>query len=363
MSFLRAFFHFTKKQRNGVFVLLFFILTLQCALYFDEYFYQEGEVSIETYQAYQEFLRQDSLARFKASILPPAFVFNPNEVGDSALRLLGLTYRLRSTVLNYLSKGGRFKRKEDVLKIYGMDTAWYKHVEDFIRLPDAPGHKKETYTAQKQKRFSVFDPNQVEPEQAAEVGLYAWQVKRLKSYRDKVRPFEEPEQLYAVYGFDSSMVRQLLPYVSIDTSALVRPTKVEEANILVDLATADSAMLTRVKGIGGWTAKRIVAYRERLGGFVDKAQLLEVYGMQEERFQAFEQQLVLSSTEVVKLNLNTATFKELLRHPYLNYALVQNIVYFREHTRPFERLEELKQIELVDGVLFAKIAPYLKVGP
>lgn len=361
MPFLKTLLHFSKRQRNGLFVLLFLVFSLQLALYFDELFYRGAEIDHETELAYLEFVKRDSLARVMANTLPAAFPFNPNEANDSVYKALGLPYKLRAKVLNYLSRGGQFRVKRDLLKVYDMDTAWYTHVEGFILLPDTYSYLKNKQSNTKKQRFVPFDPNQVEVGQARELGLYDWQLKRLISYREKVKPFTVPEQLYAVYGFDSALVRDLLPYVQIDTALLTHPAKAEEKLETIDLAVADSAMLTRVRGLGGWTAKRIVEYREKLGGFVRKEQLLEVYGMKPERYATIKDQLTLGSTQVEKLNINTATFKELLRHPYLEYAVVKNIVNFREKTRLFARIEELQQIELVDGHLFAKIAPYLKV--
>lgn len=59
------------------------------------------------------------------------------------------------------------------------------------------------------------------------------------------------------------------------------------------------------------------------------------------------------------MDINNPSFQELVHHPYLSYEQVKSIVNFRENVRPFESVEELKQLELIDDALFSKIANYL----
>ena len=99
---------------------------------------------------------------------------------------------------------------------------------------------------------------------------------------------------------------------------------------LIEINSADSAELDELPGIGLVFAKRIIKYREMLGGYVHPAQLREVYGMDSARFSGFIKLIRVDTSGIRKLDLNKATFKELLAHPYLEYDQVKEIVRFRD---------------------------------
>ena len=86
----------------------------------------------------------------------------------------------------------------------------------------------------------------------------------------------------------------------------------------IDLNAADTTMLQQLPGIGGAYAKWIVDYREKLGGYCETEQLLEVYRMDTNRFNEIERFIKIDSTFIPKrLRINSDAFKVLLKHPYL----------------------------------------------
>ena len=114
-----------------------------------------------------------------------------------------------------------------------------------------------------------------------------------------------------------------------DTAKVETPAEVETT---IDLNTADTALLQQLYGIGPSFAGRIVEYRDKLGGFVTKEQLLEVYAMDSARYEGFKNRITVdSSFSPNKLRINYDSFKTLFRHPYLNYEEVKKIVNYREH--------------------------------
>lgn len=88
---------------------------------------------------------------------------------------------------------------------------------------------------------------------------------------------------------------------------------------VVELNGADSLTLQKVPGIGPAFARRIVRYRDLLGGYHHIEQLLEVYGITPERFADLRPWFRVDSSAIVRRDLNTLSFKEMLRHPYLDY--------------------------------------------
>ena len=99
---------------------------------------------------------------------------------------------------------------------------------------------------------------------------------------------------------------------------------------IIEINTADSLALLDLPGIGPSYAKRILKYRQMLGGFASVAQLMEVYGMDSARLAGFRSRIRVDSAKIRKLDVNKATFKELLAHPYLEYEHVKAIARFRD---------------------------------
>ena len=99
---------------------------------------------------------------------------------------------------------------------------------------------------------------------------------------------------------------------------------------VVELNSADTTRLKQLRGIGSGYAKMIVAYREKLGGFYKTEQLLEVYKFPDETYQKIKHQLSVDTTLIRKIQVNTATVKELKNHPYISYYQALSIVENRE---------------------------------
>lgn len=97
----------------------------------------------------------------------------------------------------------------------------------------------------------------------------------------------------------------------------------------VDLNSADTTLLKRVPGIGSSFARRIVKYRDLLGGYYVVEQLQEVYGMDRERYDAIHPYFTVG-TAVRPLTL---TIDSISYHPYLSWR----------HKRTLRRLLEAEQ--------------------
>ncbi len=98
----------------------------------------------------------------------------------------------------------------------------------------------------------------------------------------------------------------------------------------INLNTADSAALTTLYGIGPYFAKRIIEYRERLGGsFVSEFQLLEIKGIDSARFGSIRGRIAVDGN-VRKMSIADSSFNFLRRNPYIGYGTAKKIVAFRE---------------------------------
>ena len=116
-------------------------------------------------------------------------------------------------------------------------------------------------------------------------------------------------------------------------------------DVIVDLNTADTTLLKQLPGIGSAFAKWIVDYREKLGGYCETHQLLEVYRMDSARYEGIKDYVKIDSTFIPnKLKINSDAFKVLLKHPYLEYDDVKKIVNHREQKGMISSWEQLSKV-------------------
>ena len=131
----------------------------------------------------------------------------------------------------------------------------------------------------------------------------------------------------------------------------------------VELNGADSATLVALRGIGPLTAGRIVQYRDRLGGFVQIEQVLEVQGVREENYRMFSTQIFVDSSKIQKIDINFATPEQLAGHPYLPPRVLDRILKHRQLKGGWSHTGELVEQHILSREQAAKLAPYLHFGP
>ncbi|MEI8006773.1 MAG: helix-hairpin-helix domain-containing protein [Bacteroidota bacterium] len=132
--------------------------------------------------------------------------------------------------------------------------------------------------------------------------------------------------------------------------------------LIVDINTADTLELQRLKGIGPSYARRISGYRNKLGGFINCRQVLEVWGMDTSLYNLIREHIIIKSDSVRKIDINTISFKELMKHPYFPYEITRAVILYRQKHKLFRTVDELHQLEGVNDSVFRRIMPYVQVG-
>ena len=149
-----------------------------------------------------------------------------------------------------------------------------------------------------------------------------------------------------------------------DTSAVAAGDSAGQARRkpkIIELNTADSLALLDLPGIGPVFARRIIKYRQMLGGFAYPGQLKEVYGMDSARLTGFIKLIRIDTSQVRKIDINKATFKELLAHPYLEYDQVKAIARFRDKKGLLKSPGELWAAGVLADSLWNCLSHYLIV--
>ncbi|SDD61226.1 competence protein ComEA helix-hairpin-helix repeat region [Mucilaginibacter pineti] len=217
---------------------------------------------------------------------------------------------------------------------------------------DAADSKKPAYAA-----LFAFNPNNLRAADWEKLGLSERQVKVIKNYEAKGGRFYTKADVKKIYTITDADYKRLEPYINIAADAGY--SKKAAPGEVIEINSADSARLTMIRGIGPAFAMRIIKYRERLGGFYNKEQLKEVFGVDNAKYAEIKNGIAVNAKRLTRLNVNTATFEQLRRFPYLSFKQINAIIEFRNQHGDYESVADLKNIAILDDGILHKIAPYL----
>lgn len=204
--------------------------------------------------------------------------------------------------------------------------------------------------SKKPSELFAFDPNTLEEEGWLRLGFSIAQARVIQNYLRKGGSFKKPEDLRRIYSVSERDYERVKDFIQIARA---------EKEVRIELNSADSLSLLLLKGIGPAFASRILKYRKKLGGFVDKNQLLEVYGMDEERFSTFEDQVWVDSTKIDGIQINHWDEQQLGRHPLIGYKLGEIMVRYRQQHGDFRSVDDLKNIAVMEEEQLKKLRKYL----
>lgn len=234
------------------------------------------------------------------------FLFDPNKISTEQWQLLGLREKTIHTIQNYLSKGGKFRKPEDLKKVYGLFPDEYERLAPFIKI---------------ENRNAEIENMNSNPDR----------------YRDDT-PMMSPKK---VSNHSSDYHPRIYSMVEINS--------------------ADTSQLIALPGIGSKLASRIINFRDKLGGFYSIEQVRETFGLPDSTFQKIKKYLKIENVSVKKININTASLEELKGHPYIRYAIANAVVSFRKEHGDFKKVEELKNLMIITEESYQKIIPYLYI--
>ncbi len=216
----------------------------------------------------------------------------------------------------------------------------------------------------------IFDPNTASESDWIRLGVKEKTAKTILKYISKGGKFYKPEDIKKIWGLRPAVVDRLLPYVSIKKVEREYPQYEKKEyyknafsssrNISkIDINLADTSAFIALPGIGSKLSQRIIAFREKLGGFYSIEQVGETYFLPDSTFQKIKPYLVLNNNPIKRININNATVDEMKVHPYIRYNLANAIIQFRNQHGNFSSVESVKKIMIVTEEMFEKVAPYL----
>jgi len=218
------------------------------------------------------------------------------------------------------------------------------------------------------ERFT-FDPNTLDSLGFVRLGFPEKALKGLLNWRRKGKHFYTAEDLKPLYHLPPAFFDQIYPYIRVGSQNSsfedFYPPKGQYAAIpdIINLNLADSALLDRaLPGIGAVLAHKIVVRRTALGGFIRVEQLKELYPFSDSLFQVLRKHILLDSSGLRKMDLNTVGIEDLRQHPYIGEKVGRNILLYREGIKSYKHIEEIRQVPLMSEEIYRKIAPYFLIN-
>jgi DNA uptake protein ComE-like DNA-binding protein len=205
--------------------------------------------------------------------------------------------------------------------------------------------------------------------------VYIYTTAKYIKYISKGGRFRVADDLRKVWGLRDDEKDRLIPYVRIAgvqeklyTNGYTNnyqpyEKKVYEKKTInnIDINTGDSAAYDALPGIGAGFSRRIIKFRDKLGGFYKVEQVGETFGLPDSVFQKIKPYLKISGDNIHKININTATEEELKAHPYIRWQLAKVITEYKKQHGAYKSLEELKKIMVINEEIYNKIIPYLSL--
>lgn len=299
------------------------------------------------------------------------FVFDPNTVSAADLERLGLSWKQASAFVKYRSRakyGRAFRKPEDLRRLGTLSDQQKDHL---IRYAEIPPEDK--IPAPPPQRFR-FDPNTISADSFALLGFPGWQAKSLLRYRgDRPITFRRATDLRRVKSLDSALVEAVIPLIDIVSVPYTAPASAPDAAgpatyayrpktpppplESFDINSSDTSAWRSLPGIGSYRAKRIVRFREALGGFYSLDQIATTRGLPDSTFQAIRSFLKVSQI-FRPIAINSASYEELKKHPYISRNLANSIVRNREKAGRFNGPEDMRRLRLIKEEELPRLLPY-----
>lgn len=343
---------FTRKEQYGILALMILIIISVLIRIITPYFIKYPDFSEIVEDVTEYIVIEDNDINndinndvFEFKIEP----FNPNKVTKAQLISYGIPENISENWTRYIDKGGKFYKKEDVKKIYGITSIIYEAISPYLQI-----EVNKTISAVERpiKNLAYINLNRIDYNYLKEL-------------------FSEKEIVDSIYfyaqnfWFPNTIEKTNFLKWNLDSLEKIKPflknKNFKKEVVLVDINLADTLEWMSLNGIGPVLSKRIINYRNKLGGFVKSEQLLEVYGVNKDVFDKIKDNLHPSTNVQRKININKATVNQLKQHPYISFYTAKHIVDKRLEKGNYSSVEEIYDSSIFDDVEWEMIRHYLGI--
>ncbi len=308
---IASYFTFTKKERTGTFVLLSLILLFTAAPFVYPFFIKTKAPDAKTFENeiaslkikqpdtsrrfakkdfdednYQNYYQPAEKNYYNKSNKGELFYFDPNTASAADWQRLGIRDKTITTIQNYLSKGGKFYKPEDIGKIWGLHTNEVERLMPYVQIAAKENSYAQSNYPQKTYEAKVYDkprytPSIIDVNNADTAALIALPgigsklAQRIINFRDKLGGFYKAAQVAETFGLPDSTFQKIKGRLSFTN------TTIKQFNI--NTATVDE-MKTHPY-IRYAIANAIVQYRTQHGNFAAVADIKKIMLVTDEMYE------------------------------------------------------------------------------
>ena len=322
MRLIQDFFKFNKNERRGITCLIILVSLLIYFRYRHKiipHFYPEPIENILT----SDDIKTDALTKVEAAIIPKTYKKKPKK--------------------EYKDKSQKNKSK---------------------RKPEKKSHYKKE--AKPQIELKNFDPNLIDSLSLTKMGINRYAISNWMKFRRMGGRIKSVDKMKSIYGLKSHEFERIQDYLVFEKEekkewkSYPETVKPETPPINLEINSATAQDFQQLRGIGPVFSKRIIKFRDLLGGFQNVDQLKEVYGIEDSLFMTIVSKLHckgLNETGVIRIN--ELTQDSLKKHPYISWKQAKLIVRYRDAHGSFSNEEEFRKMRFLKEDDFLRLIPYL----
>ena len=283
------------------------------------------------------------------------FVFNKSQRNGILLLVFFITGFL---VLNYYVDFS----KERLLDINSKEVIAIQKELDSLRTIEIESKKPKVFP---------FNPNFLSDFKGYALGMSTEEIDRLLAFRKENKWINSVEDFKKVTKVSDSLLNKISPYFKFPKwisnskpkkNYLKKGFKEKTFQQKVDLNITTQEQLEKVNGIGKVYSKKIIDYRNKLGGFSDDIQIYQLYGLD---YQVINKVLneftVKTPKEIVKMNFNSISASDIATIPGISFDLAKRIWEYRILNEQIESFSQLQNIEGLTKRKLQGIQLYLKI--
>ncbi len=227
----------------------------------------------------------------------PVNTFDPNKIPASQWQSYGVSKKVASSIRKYIDKGGRFRKNEDVKKVYNFKEEWYNRLAPYMII-----EIDTNYLAKKE--FKKYEKN------------YDSTKKHKKEYKKITFDINlaDTAQLNAVKGIGEKTALSIIKY----RERLGGFVNLEQLNEIFLLKNRPDVLKNLLSCV------------------------------------------TLNIENIRKIKINEIEHETLRTHPYIQAKLSKIIINYRTQHGKFEKIEDLKKIKVLADSTYQKIVPYLQ---
>ena len=253
-----------------------------------------------------------------------------------------------------------------------------QHLVDFSQ-PIITSYKKQLDSlkkkSSKKKKFKIypFNPNYISDYKGYQLGMNVDEIDRLLAHRDQKLYVNSSKEFQTITKISDSLLQKISPFFKFpdwvqkknknknNQQRYIPNSRINVSEITTeDINKATLKDFTAIEGVDEYISERIIKYRSKLQGFSFKEQLFEVWGLDELMANKILSTFSIKNKPIIKkVNINTASFKEVLSNPYIDYELCIQIFDYKDEVAELQSISEIKNIEGFPIKKYNRIVLYL----